>query len=261
MWQMLRRIPAVVKLEFRPRLLLGGLGRAAVLGLLPVFLVWSMQQVADFRDSADFQEAILLFILMPGLLCILCQLFWASPIVQAGMEENIWSVVGVRPYGKTAFLLGKYLMAVCWTIVAGWGSSLLCAWIIPFPNWRQTVAVFAALVALSAFAYGAIFLFLGALFIRRGMVAAVAYVVFIEALTGTLPALIHHLTVQYHLRSLLFQWVDLPRRDSIQMAVRWLQEEIPWWAHLAALAIYTVVMLTLAVIVVNRKELVKPEEN
>lgn len=261
MGTLLRGVYTTVLLDFCSRSFVGNLGRASLLALLPISLVWTMRQVGEFRQPAEFQEAMMVFVLLPGLVCVLGQLLWASPIVQAGMEENLWTTVGVRPYGKQAFLLGRYLRAVLWTSWSGWGGLVGCVWLIPLPNWQHTAVVFGGLILLSALAYGALLVFLGTLFPRRAMVAGVTYLVFVEALAGTMPALIHHLSVQYHLRSLLFQWVDLPGRATVRTALRWLQEEIPAWVHLGALAIYTIVLLALTLLLLTQKELVKPEEN
>ncbi len=259
---LLHRTWAVVRFEFRKKVLAERLGTAMGLALLATLLLWLIHRsIPDFQKE-DFAAIMALYFFLPTLLCALCLLLWAVPIVHAEVESSHWSFLAVRPYGKGAFLLGKYLTAVFWTIITGWISLGLCGQLFSFQPWSRTIGMLALLIVLASFAYGALFVLLGTIFLRRGMVAVVAYGVIIEGITAFLPAVIHHFTVQYHLRSLLLQWTPLaPRASDLQRAMRWFQEDIAWWVHVAALAAYTLILLTAAWWILHQRELARPQEN
>lgn len=228
----------------------------------PALLLWSIQSSGAALPEESFAAITLLYFFLPTMLCGICSLLWAAPIVYAEVESGGWSYLAVRPYGKGALLLGKYLSAVFWTTITGWISLGTCSFMFTFPAGAQIVEMFAGLILLSAFAYGALCVLLGVLFLRRGMVAVVAYAVIIEGITAFLPAVIRYFTVQYHLRSLLFQWTPVSLKDyDLQRAMQWFQEDLPWWVHVAALTVYTGVLLAAAWAILYQRELAKPQEN
>lgn len=259
--ELLRQIPAVLRFECRRTIVTGRLLVAIGLALLPASLVLLVQLEGAHLEEG-IQGVIALYALLPSLTCLMCLLLWAVPIVHAEMEGRTWNYLAVRPRGKVSVLLGKYVAAVLWTVAVGWLGLLLCAMLVPFAQWLRTTAVLGVLVVFSTLAYGALFVLLGVVFLRRGMVVAVAYAFLIEFLTALIPAVIHQLTVQYHLRSLLIKWIELPLPQGIYHSdVQWLLGDTPSWVHVLALLAYAAVMLLAAVFILQQKELVKPEES
>lgn len=74
----------------------------------------------------------------------------------------------------------------------------------------------ARLSMLSAMSYGALFLFIGALFPRRAMIFCVFYMGLVEVVLSLIPAIINRLTIQYRLRSLMMNWAEPAGRDQMQ---------------------------------------------
>ncbi len=256
-----QRIPAVLRFEFRRSILAGRVLVGLGLALLPAALIMLIQ-LEGFHLEADFRGIAILYALLPSLSCMMCLLLWAVPVIHAEVEGRTWPYLAVRPGGKEAVLLGKYLAAVFWSVAVGWVGLVLCALMVPFEQWFRNLGVLGVLVVFSSFAYGALFLLLGTVFLRRGMVVAVAYAFFVEFLTAFIPAVIHQFTVQYHLRALLVKWggFHLPM-GARRASARWLVGEAPSWVHVLALLAYTAVLLVAAVLVLRQRELVKPEEN
>lgn len=97
------------------------------------------------------------------------------------------------------------------------------------------------LATLSCFAHAAIFLLIGVIFHRRTMVTAVVYTLAIEYGLSFVPAVANKLTVNYHLRGLLADWMDWEEVRSRAETV--FGSELAT-THLIALAVYTVVLLS-----------------
>ncbi len=107
-----------------PRLL-----ASALLVLFPVALIALMQyQGAHFER--DQWEAIVLFILIPQVLSMMGLLLWATPIIHTELENRTWTYLAVRPVGKGAVLLGKYMTATVWTALVGVVSLTLSMGVI-----------------------------------------------------------------------------------------------------------------------------------
>ncbi|MCP4783110.1 MAG: hypothetical protein GY878_06130 [Fuerstiella sp.] len=112
--------------------------------------------------------------------------------------------------------------------------------------WRAMVG----LAILSACAYSALFIMLGTVFHRRAMVLCVAYTAAVELFLGFFPAVINRFTIQYRLRTLLFDWttqsdefrespvLDFVASDeSAFMQILWL---ISWIAVFLSIALVSV---------------------
>jgi ABC-type transport system involved in multi-copper enzyme maturation permease subunit len=230
-----------------PRLAIG-----AALALFPVALIALMLfHDANLKDPQS--GGAVLFILIPEMVCLMSILLWATPMIHTEVEGKTWAYLAVRPAGKGPILLGKYLAAVAWTGTLALVSLTLSVAIInPEHGMVFTWLVFARLVVLSCFAYSAIFVLLGVLFLRRGMLAAVAYTVVFEVLVAFIPAVINQFTVQYHLRCLLIQSIP-----EVAKNLRGLFGDNPWWQHVLILAAITGVALGIAAVVLRQRELVR----
>jgi ABC-type transport system involved in multi-copper enzyme maturation permease subunit len=230
-----------------PRLAIG-----AALTLFPVALL-ALMVYHGANLSRPQSGSVALFVLIPEMLCLMSILLWATPVIHAEVEGKTWAYLAVRPAGKGPILLGKYLAAVAWTGALALVSLTISVAIIHPENGSLfTWLVFARLIVFSCFAYSAIFVLLGVVFLRRGMLAAVAYTVVFEVLVAFIPAVINQFTVQYHLRCLLIQ--SMP---EVAQNLRGLFGDNPWWQHVLILAAMTVVALSVAAAVLRQRELVR----
>ena len=248
------------------------------LALFPAGLL-ALMQSQGARLERGVQGGLALFLLVPELTCVLGLLLWAAPAVYSELEGKTWTYLAVSPAGKDSVLLGKFLTAVFWTALAAWLSLVLASAVLrPQQDpWRLRL-VLAGLVPLSSAAYGALYLLFGVLFLKRAMVAAVAYTFISEVLVGMIPAVINRITVQYHLRSLLVKamagerlgqrlasgplkppaidrmtWGDFAEQLSSSGQ---LDAGVASWQHLLMLGLYTTALVLIAVILLRRRELV-----
>jgi ABC-type transport system involved in multi-copper enzyme maturation permease subunit len=226
----------------------------------PAGLLLLIQQQGGYLGR-DERGGVALFVLIPEFVCIMGQLLWAAPVVYSELEGKTWTYLAVSPAGKASVLVGKYLTAVVWTALAAWFSLAMSLAIVrPESDALRLGVVLAALVPLSALAYGAVYLLLGVIFLRRAMVAAVAYTFISEVLISFVPALINQLTVQFHLRTLLVRWMDWENRaESLRTGSQFFSTA-PAWQHILALLVFAALFLFAAVLVLRRRELVSPDQ-
>ena len=177
------------------------------LALFPVGLLALMQSQGAALEKG-VQAGLAIFVLVPELTCVMGLLLWAAPVVCSELEGRTWTYLAVSPAGKDSIMVGKYLTAIFWTILAAWISLSLATVVVrPEKDALRLWCVLAGLIPLSCLAYGALYVFFGVLFLKRAMVAAVAYTFVSEVLVSFIPAVINRITVQYHLRSLLVKWM------------------------------------------------------
>ena len=213
----------------------------------------------DFDPPHEQILGIVLYCLIPQVLCLLGLLLWVAPVLQADLEGRTWIYLAVRPGGKFATLIGKHLNGVAWTASAaliGLTIGMLVGKLHvsePIRLW----CVMAGLVCFSCLAYGAVYSVIGALFHRRAMVVSVTYILIFEVVISNLPALINRFTVQHHLFNLLFRWMDWEAPDDVQFLIG----AQPAWHHVAALVIYTLVMLTATSLILRWRQYVTSDEN
>lgn len=193
----------------------------------------------------NFGFVFMLFLLIPQVVTVLGLLLWATPIVHSELEAQTWVYAVVRPGARRAVLLGKYCIAVLWTFSC---SSVAVTMAIPFTSVTDPVTTWFVLCFLnliSAVAYAALFVTIGTLLQKRAMVSAFIYGLFVEAILSSLPATINQLTVSFRLRSILFQMLDLNLSVAAEMG-RFFDTSNSVSFHLIFLAIYTVVLLGIA---------------
>ncbi|MCA9056127.1 MAG: hypothetical protein KDA75_19985, partial [Planctomycetaceae bacterium] len=198
----------------------------------------------------------------PGLVSMLGVFLWATPWLSSELEGRSWVYLAIRPHGKLAVLLGKYLLAVAWTIPAGCIAAALAAFVIAESDVLSLIWVQWKLVVLSCFAYAAVFTLIGAIFPKRAMVVGVFYAILFEVVLASIPAAVNLLTVQYRTRSLLVKWLDwdtdVVRRNRVFQA--YFGDESPIW-HVGALMLMTVLLLTAAALVVRWREFTADAES
>ncbi len=273
----LRAVLAVLEFESRRAITVP---RLIVLAGLMVFPAALMALISRTGGPIHYKEfwAAAAFFLIPEVACLLALLLWATPVIQAEIEGKTWQFLAVRPAGKVSILLGKYLAAVVWAVAAGWGAlGLSLCVVLPRTDIAraglpmnpqaaaaapttlsanevaQGVLVLSALVFLGCLAYGALFVLLGTVFPRRGMIVAVMYTFFIEFLVGSIPAIVSHFTVQYRLRSILVKWMNM--EAGPERIRQWVGTGNPW-QHILFLLAATVGLLVIAGWILRTRELV-----
>jgi ABC-type transport system involved in multi-copper enzyme maturation permease subunit len=188
-------------------------------------------------------------------------LLWATPAVHAELDGKTWAYLTVRPAGRGPILTGKYLAAVAWSTLCAWLSLALSLGVLCWemnvlrPGFGLAVSIF-----ISSVVYGALFTLLGVIFLQKAMVAAVAYTALMEIIVGFVPATINHFSVQYHLRCLLSKWiVEHPLPPDHPMQTVFFSSWQPW-QHLVVLLSAAVVLMTVAVALLRRRQLVSTVE-
>jgi ABC-type transport system involved in multi-copper enzyme maturation permease subunit len=247
-------VAAVVRFEFRRTATLPRLAWWAVLALFPVVITSLLVGVQATLASRD-TWAVGLYTLIPVIVCMLGLLLWATPSVNAEVEGNSWPYLAVRPGGKTNVLIGKYLTAVAWTVLAGWVGLTVSILIAQPPQAVQLWLVLAVLVLFSSVSYGALFTFLGVVAHKRPMVVAVAYALILEFIVGWIPAMINQFTVQLRLRTLLAIWTDW-EKDAPPAVIAVLTDPGPAIQQIAILLVASACLLAAAVWILRQKTLV-----
>ncbi|MBW3543255.1 MAG: hypothetical protein KY476_23620 [Planctomycetes bacterium] len=210
--------------------------------------------------NAEYIWWSLLYFLIPGVVCLMGLLLWATPAIQSELENKTWIYLAVRPGGKVAVLLGKYLTAVTWTVPAGWLGLILSVILAGAPNELGDWLVLGALVLLSCMTYAAVFLFIGTIFQKRPMVVALIYTIVVEFVLGIIPAMINQFTVQHHLRSIGVRWLGWDEELPLQARAMYLGEA-PAILHVIVLLAAAGFLLAVSAIVLRERELIVSEED
>lgn len=198
----LRRVPAVFGFEWRRALTIPRLSwMLALAAFAPVLLM--LVRSAAGSPPPPIVAAVFVYVLAPGVVCMMSVFLLATPAISAELEGRSWVYLAVRPYGLLAVLLGKYLVAVTWALPVGLTSAILSSVVMADTELPRMVAVQSGLAALSCIAYAAVFLLIGVLAPKRAMVFGVVYAVGVEVGAAFIPAAVNLLTIQHRLRCLL----------------------------------------------------------
>ena len=234
-----------------------------------------------------------LFALIPMLVTMLGTMLWMTPAISAEIERRSWVYLTVRPNGGTAVLLGKYLAAVTWVIPPVL-LGLTCAVLIISPTVKKAEEIenmqkdesakpiviinqqgkkqfshsmdlrdlkpwqiwwaMTRMVCLSAPAYAAVYLLLGTIMPRRGMVMAVGYSLLFELIVSFVPAVINKLTVHHHLQALMLEWCEMEISPEFMSGAATLIGNSPTWHHIAILMLYPPVLLAISIAILRSRE-------
>ena len=257
---------SVFQFEWRRATTLPRIAWWLALVAFPVFVVAMIRMAPDQVPREPW--AVFLFVLLPTLIAMLGTFLWTTPAVSSELERQSWVYLAVRPGGRSAVLLGKYLAAVTWVLPAAIISLTICIPIASGVNswepstvdrmgdaWRFWLTM-VSLIALACPAYAAVYLVIGALCERRSMVIAVVYTLVFEIIVSTVPAIVNKLTIQHRLRALLVAWADIDVRGADRFISSELLGNAPPSIHVAVLVLYTIAMLAIAIWVVQRREYV-----
>jgi len=113
---------------------------------------------------------------------------------------------------------------------------------------------------IASMSYGAVYSLFGVWLHRRAMVLAVAYTLIFELLVSLIPAVINKFTVQYRLRGLFVTWMDWRRLMPEEAKELFLGNE-PAWLHLTILGVGIVVVMSVALQLIQRKEYATASDN
>lgn len=224
----------------------------------PVALIATVKTLTDvnMRATADDKFlifSVVVFALIPQIATMLSLLLWATPAVNSELEGQTWIYALVRPNGRIVLVLGKYLVAVFWSIIGGTISVSLLIPILSLDRswdlWWTTIR----LLVLASLSYSALYIMIGTFFQRRAMVVAFIYTVVSEGLLSLLPATVNQITVSYRLRSLFLQWINvrLPKDDDNPFMIADLSAQ---WHLVLGILIYTLICLGISAFWLRRSE-------
>ena len=256
---------AVYKFEWRRALTVPRMAWLFFLFAFPIGITLLIRTVPNDVPREPWSG--FLFALLPMLVCMLGTFLWTAPAVSAELERESWIYLAIRPGGRTAVLLGKYLAAVSWTLPAALLSMTICVLIASAeinrfsltPTMTESSDSFqlwftlARLICFSCPAYAAIYLLLGTLFTKRSMVIAVIYTLVFELAVSFVPAVINKLTIQFRLRALLVRWAEIPVENNDLLSAELFGDSLPR-VHVFVLIGYTAILLLVALWVIRRRE-------
>ena len=298
---MIGNVGAVFVFEWKRSLTVPRMAWWLVLAGFPVFIIGLIQFSITTAGPGNQPPRELwigfLFALIPMLVTMLGTMLWVTPVISAELERRSWVYLTVRPNGGTAVLLGKYLAAVTWVIppvLLGLTIAVLIigsdggtpdgvsnarrsppnpAMNVPgqpqlarstapreFNRWKIWWAM-ARMVCLSTPAYAAVYLLLGTVMPRRGMVLAVGYSLVFELVISFVPAVINKLTVHHHLQALLLEWCEMDIPPDLLTGAATLLGNSPTWHHVAILLLYPPILLTVAVAILRASEFSSSSES
>ena len=192
----------------------------------------------------------LLILGLTQVMVALSVLLWASPALQVELENRTWIYTSTRPYGRRCILLGRYAVAVLWASSANVVSVLVCCFIAGV---QSAAPALLGVTLLSCFAYASLFCLLAVMFPRRAMSVAFGLTLLLELVVSFIPAMIHNVSIEYHLRCLLGSWIWQGTR-LVKDTPMIFSGHSPW-LHVFSLTAYSIILLAVAILVVESREL------
>jgi predicted membrane channel-forming protein YqfA (hemolysin III family) len=250
----LRRVPAVFGFEWRRALTIPRLSwMLALAAFAPVLLM--LVRSAAGSPPPPMVAAVFVYVLAPGVVCMMSVFLLATPAISAELEGRSWVYLAVRPYGLLAVLLGKYLVAVTWALPVGLTSAILSSVVMADTELPRMVAVQSGLAALSCIAYAAVFLLIGVLAPKRAMVFGVVYAVGVEVGAAFIPAAVNLLTIQHRLRCLLVRGMRMDEgvAERNPVFLSYFGDETATW-HIFILLAMTASYLIAAALILHFRE-------
>jgi ABC-type transport system involved in multi-copper enzyme maturation permease subunit len=229
---------------------------AALAAAFPAAVMLAVRRIAGDIDR-NF-AVVLIYALVPEMLCMLGLLVTMCPVVADELERGTWQHVAVRPGGRWSLLLGTFLAAVTWTATVALFALALALLAAGLSDPGRLAAVFAALVVVSCVGRAALFALPAVIVPKRALVASVAAGFVVEYLAGFLPAVINQLTVSLRLRSLLVHWMGWGR--ALPAELQLLVDTQPAWVQIMAVVALAAVMLVAAGLILARRQFPPAEE-
>ena len=210
------------------------------------------------------QNMLFALVFLVALICVLMLLLWATPNVHSELEGKTWHFLVVRPGGRIACFLGKYLVAVlvsfATTLVSLAGCVLVVEGYGGLEDPLYALGCLAGVYGLACLVYGAIFSLIGTIFIKRAMVVAAGFLIGVEGVLAIMPAVVSKITMSYHLRETGLNWLDwfvpYPEKEyRFQFGPPW-----PVWIHIVCILVMTIVALISGMIVITNRQYITSEE-
>jgi len=130
--------------------------------------------------------------------------FYGTSLIADEVEDKTITYLFIRPIPRGAIVLGKYLAYVlCVTSVVLPSAAVVFMVMVPFQDMAPLFGSFVrdlGVLALGLAAYGAVFLWAGALF-RRPLVGGLLFVFGWEQLAAVLPGYLRRLTIAHYLQA------------------------------------------------------------
>jgi hypothetical protein len=253
---MLEAVANVFQFEFRRSLTPPRIAMWCALVAFPSVLLILVRLTPGPKPDELFVSA--LFILIPEVTCMLALLLWMTPAIQSELESSAWPYLAIRPRGRRAVLIGKYLNAVLWTF-ATMTVSLSCAIVIADPlHLTKTFIVLFMICSISALAYGTLYALIAVAIPQRAMIMALAYSVVVEGIIGFIPAVINQLTFNFRLRAMFVQWMGwdkIPRGISSVTVTN--QHSI---VHFLLILVMMAVIAKVTLVILDRRQFVASDE-
>jgi len=245
----------VVKFELQRSLTIGRIAIWIILTMFPVALMTVLR--INVADTDPEPWGLILYFLVPEVICLLGLLLWATPVLSTEIEGQTWIYLAMRQSGRGMVIVGKYLTAVLWSLSAALVSTTMCIAVMGPVGGLKLWLVMSILCVLSAFAHASLYVLIGTFFFRRTMVTAVFYTLAIEYGLSLVPALANKLTINYRLRGLLADWMDWEKARSVAENVFGSE---PAFVHVGILAAMSVLLLGIAMIRIARSEFPTQQE-
>ncbi len=236
----------VLWLELRRSLSVGRFTLWLILAVFPIALVYLARRTAS-DEVPDEAFVVMLFFLIARVTCVMGLLLWATPLISNEIEGRTWIYIVTRPGGGLSTVLGKYSVSILWSAALAIVSVPLAVWASGVESPAHVCKVLTALSLLSCLAYGALLTLIGTIIQKRAMVVAIVYLVLVEGVLTFVPATINKFTVGFRLLALLFKWMEYENRPETQ-ELKILFGESSAWSHVAVLTIYSIVLLTVALL-------------
>lgn len=245
----------VIRFELRRSMTVGRGAIWIFLVLFPIALISTLRVIAPMDRVEPW--GIMLYFLVPEVVCLLGLLLWATPAISTEIEGQTWVYLATRRSGRTFVLLGKYMTAVLWSFTAALVAITVCAVVMGPAGGFRLWSVMCLLSLFSCLAHAAIYVVIGTIFFRRTIVTAVFYTLVIEYGLSFVPAVANKLTVNYRLRGLLADWMNW---DEARSAAENVFGTEPASTHLMVLAAFTVALLAAAMFRVGHTEFPTQQE-
>jgi ABC-type transport system involved in multi-copper enzyme maturation permease subunit len=152
-----------------------------------------------------------------GFLLPLVNLAFASGAVGADREGRTLVWLLTRPLPRWAIYLAKFVGVLPWCVlVSVAGFAVLCA--AGGELGRRAFATYWPAVGVGAVGFAALFQLVGAVF-RRPAVLGLVYIFFFETLVANLPGSLKQLSLNYYVRSLMYNEASSAVRDVMADAL------------------------------------------
>jgi ABC-type transport system involved in multi-copper enzyme maturation permease subunit len=174
---------------------------------IPLMMVFLLDEV--YTDVNGFQTfAQLALLLYIPALCPLIALLYGGMLIGEDIDAQTFPYIFTRPIPRSAWVLGKFLGYVIGVtgLVAGslaityWASSLLVE--LSLVDNLKIFTHFAAIIALSLAAYGALALFLGVI-VKRTTVWGLLLIYGWQPIASSVPGSLSYLTFDKYIAALL----------------------------------------------------------